>query len=138
LRGTLAAYAHATRRLFRELMEAALLLGGQDKMRVLEEEGSSQMLVVNCYPACPEPDLTLGMPPHSDYGMFTVLLQDDRVKGLEVFHAGRWVLVDPLSGALLVNVGDHLEVGINSLHHQSTGSCFRNFDPCMNTTVPLT
>ncbi|GJM99613.1 hypothetical protein PR202_ga16733 [Eleusine coracana subsp. coracana] len=116
LREVVAAYARATRRLFRELMDAALeaLLGGHqdNNKKMMLEEGSSQMLVVNCYPACPEPDLTLGMPPHSDYGLLTVLLQD-QVKGLEICHHGRWVLVDPIPGALLVNIGDHFEIFSN-------------------------
>ncbi|GJN34715.1 hypothetical protein PR202_gb23405 [Eleusine coracana subsp. coracana] len=119
LREVVAAYARATRRLFRELMDATLeaLLGvgghhDKNKKKMILEEGSSQMLVVNCYPACPEPDLTLGMPPHSDYGLLTVLLQD-QVKGLEIWHEGRWVLVDPIPGALLVNIGDHFEIFSN-------------------------
>lgn len=72
-------------------------------------EGGSQLMVVNCYPSCPEPDLTLGMPPHSDYGFLTLLLQDE-VKGLQIQHEGKWVSVEPLPNSFVVNVGDHLEV----------------------------
>ena len=74
-----------------------------------EFENGSQLIVINCYPSCPEPDLTLGMPPHSDYGFLTLLLQDE-VKGLQIHHAGRWVTVDPVPGSFVINVGDHLEV----------------------------
>ncbi|CAL5075460.1 unnamed protein product [Urochloa decumbens] len=116
LREVVSSYARSCRRLFRELMEAALEalgIGGAAAGEVLADcDAGSQMLMVNCFPACPEPELTLGMPPHSDYGFLTVLLQD-QVNGLEVRHADRWVLVDPLPGALVVNVGDHLEMYSN-------------------------
>ncbi|CAN6203860.1 unnamed protein product [Urochloa humidicola] len=116
LREVVSAYARSCRRLFRELMAAALEalgIGGPAAGEVLADcDAGSQMLMVNCFPACPEPDLTLGMPPHSDYGFLTVLLQD-QVNGLEVRHADRWVLVDPIPGALVVNVGDHFEMYSN-------------------------
>lgn len=72
-------------------------------------ENGSQLIVVNYYPSCPEPELTLGMPPHSDYGFLTLLLQD-QVKGLQIQHGGTWVTVEPLPNSFVVNVGDHLEV----------------------------
>lgn len=75
-------------------------------------ESGSHILVANCYPACPEPDLTLGMAPHSDYGFLTLLLQDEHVEGLQIHHEGRWVSVEPTpTNSFIVNVGDHLEVG---------------------------
>lgn len=108
----MSSYAAANQRLFKELMEALLEAMGITGGGVLEElDAGTQMLMVNCFPACPEPELTLGMPPHSDYGFLTVLLQD-QVNGLEVndHRDGDWLLVEPLPSALVVNVGDHLEV----------------------------
>uniref|UniRef100_A0A0E0M4S5 Fe2OG dioxygenase domain-containing protein n=1 Tax=Oryza punctata TaxID=4537 RepID=A0A0E0M4S5_ORYPU len=115
LRPAAAAYARACQRVFRELMEAALDALGIVRCRgeLLEEcDGGSQMMMLNCFPACPEPELTLGMPPHSDYGMLTILLQDE-VRGLEVSYGeggGGWAVVEALPGAVVVNVGDHLEI----------------------------
>ena len=80
------------------------------------EEGS-QLIVVNCYPSCPEPELTLGIPPHSDYGLLTLLLQDAQVEGLQIQHEGRWVTVKPLLNSFVVNVGDHLEVSFVIFMH---------------------
>ncbi|KAK4481123.1 hypothetical protein RD792_012000 [Penstemon davidsonii] len=77
-----------------------------------EFEDGSQLMVVNCYPPCPEPDLTLGMPPHSDYGFLT-LLQQDEVKGLQIQHQDKWVTIQPIPGSFVVNVGDHLEIFSN-------------------------
>lgn len=78
------------------------------------EEGS-QLMVANCYPSCPEPDLTLGMPPHSDYGFLTLLLQGE-AEGLQIQHQENWVTVKPLKNSFVVNVGDHLEVSVNQLN----------------------
>ena len=33
--------------------------------------------VINYYPKCPNPELTFGLPAHSDHNVFTLLLQDD-------------------------------------------------------------
>ncbi|KAM4094400.1 hypothetical protein ACB094_06G192600 [Castanea mollissima] len=81
-----------------------------------EFKDGSQLIVVNCYPACPEPDLTLGLPPHSDYGLLTLLLQDE-VQGLQIQYEGKWATVEPLPDSLVVNIGDHLE------EFNSQGSC---------------
>lgn len=52
-----------------------------------------------------------GVGSHADYGFVTLLLQDD-VGGLEVLPPGasEWVPVEPLRGALVVNLGEMLEV----------------------------
>lgn len=68
-----------------------------------------QILVANLYPTCPQPDLALGLPAHSDHGLFTVLMQND-VGGLQLMHNGKWVQVDPVPNSFLVNIGDHMEV----------------------------
>ncbi|XP_055817001.1 probable 2-oxoglutarate-dependent dioxygenase SLC1 [Solanum dulcamara] len=83
-----------------------------DSNNLKEFEDGSQLLVLNCYPSCPEPDLTLGMPPHSDYGLLTLLLQDE-VKGLQIQHQGKWLTVEPIPNSFVVNVGDHLEIFSN-------------------------
>ena len=64
----------------------------------------------NYYPPCPNPELTLGLPPHTDYKVLTILLQEEGVTGLHVLKDGKWVAVDPVPGALVVNVADQLQV----------------------------
>ncbi|KAK7282569.1 hypothetical protein RIF29_11466 [Crotalaria pallida] len=71
-----------------------------------------QIFVVNLYPPCPQPELALGMPPHSDHGFFTLLTQNG-IGGLQVKHDGKWVNVNPLPKSLIVNIGDQLEVVSN-------------------------
>ena len=67
-------------------------------------------LRVNYYPKCPQPDLTLGLSPHSDPGGLTILLTDDQVKGLQVRKGGSWITVEPIPDAFVVNVGDQIQV----------------------------
>lgn len=61
------------------------------------------------YPACPEPELTMGTTKHSDPDFLTILLQD-QIGGLQVLSHDGWVDVPPVPGALVVNIGDLLQV----------------------------
>lgn len=61
------------------------------------------------YPPCPEPKLTMGTTQHCDPDFFTILLQD-HIGGLQVLSPNGWIDVPPVHGALLVNIGDLLQV----------------------------
>ncbi|XP_060178727.1 jasmonate-induced oxygenase 2-like isoform X1 [Lycium barbarum] len=68
------------------------------------EDNIGACLRVNFYPKCPQPDLTLGLSPHSDPGGLTFLLPDQHVVGLQVRHNGHWITVKPASHAFIVNM----------------------------------
>ena len=62
------------------------------------------------YPASPpqaEAD-TRGVGEHTDYGLLTLLYQDD-VGGLQVKHGSGWIDVPYVPGSFVINVGDMLE-----------------------------
>ncbi|KAG8370377.1 hypothetical protein BUALT_Bualt14G0110700 [Buddleja alternifolia] len=61
------------------------------------------------YPACPQPELTLGASKHADDGFLTVLLQD-QIGGLQILHENQWIDVPPIPGALVINIGDLLQL----------------------------
>ncbi len=60
-----------------------------------------------------------GVAPHTDFGVLTVLAQDD-VGGLEVRDVrGRWVAAPPIPGSLIVNVGDLLARWTNDAYRST-------------------
>uniref|UniRef100_A0A7N0T8G5 Fe2OG dioxygenase domain-containing protein n=1 Tax=Kalanchoe fedtschenkoi TaxID=63787 RepID=A0A7N0T8G5_KALFE len=77
-----------------------------------EKEAVSEAAVVqlNSYPVCPDPAQAMGMAPHTDSSMVTVLYQGN-VAGLQLqSEKGRWVTVPPTEGALVVNLGDLMHI----------------------------
>ncbi len=72
----------------------------------------NQNMYTNYYRSCPNPDLTIGLPAHSDPGGITVLMQGD-VSGLQVLKNGNWVAVEPLANSFVVNLADQLQVVSN-------------------------
>ncbi|CAN1311971.1 1-aminocyclopropane-1-carboxylate oxidase homolog 1 [Linum perenne] len=68
------------------------------------------------YPPCPQPELALGCVHHTDIDFLTVILQD-QVGGLQVLRHNSWIDVPYVPGALVVNIGDMLQV------YNITGVC---------------
>ncbi|CAM8905501.1 unnamed protein product [Rhodiola kirilowii] len=64
------------------------------------------------YPACPQPQLTLGLTKHTDNTFITILLQV-QTSGLQVLHNDYWIDVQPFQDALTVNIGDLLQIVSN-------------------------
>ncbi|XP_010457796.1 PREDICTED: 1-aminocyclopropane-1-carboxylate oxidase homolog 3-like isoform X1 [Camelina sativa] len=79
------------------------------------------IMLSHYYPPCPEPDLTLGTSQHSDISFLTVLLPD-QIEGLQVRREGSWFDVPYVPGALVINIGDLLQLITNdkfiSLEHR--------------------
>lgn len=86
----------------------------------------TSFLRLNYYPRCPAPARPsnlampaaghLGVNHHTDAGAITLLLQDEQ-PGLEVFHDSVWRLVEPRPDAVVVNIGDIVQVWSNDGYH---------------------
>jgi isopenicillin N synthase-like dioxygenase len=68
------------------------------------------------YPPPSDPN-SWGVGEHTDYGLLTILLQDE-VGGLEVKSRSRWVPAPPVPGSFVCNIGDMLD--------RMTGGLFRS------------
>jgi isopenicillin N synthase-like dioxygenase len=65
----------------------------------------------------PSPDDGWGVAEHTDYGLLTILHQDD-VGGLEVHTPHGWIDAPPVPGSFVCNLGDMLE--------RMTGGAYRS------------
>ncbi|CAA7052166.1 unnamed protein product [Microthlaspi erraticum] len=83
-------------------------LGGEDSV--------GATLRANFYPKCPQPQLTLGLSSHSDPGGITIVLPDEKVAGLQVRRGDYWVTVKSVPNALIVNIGDQVQILSNGIY----------------------
>ncbi|AET03646.1 2OG-Fe(II) oxygenase family oxidoreductase [Medicago truncatula] len=78
------------------------------------ERGTMSMRT-NYYPPCPMADHALGLKPHSDSSSITFLLQDNKVEGLQVLKDNQWFKVPIIHDAIVINVGDLMEIMSNGI-----------------------
>ena len=64
---------------------------------------------MNIYPPCPQPELAVGLSPHTDFGLL-IILASNGVAGLQIQQNRVWFNVDVHPNYLMVNLGDHMEV----------------------------
>ena len=90
------------------------LLGKAINMELKEVEDlfddGVQSIRMTYYPPCPQPELVVGLTPHSDATGITILHQVNGVEGLEIKKGGVWIPVTFHPDAFVVNVGDIMEV----------------------------
>lgn len=106
-------YNEQVMKLCSKLMKVFSLNLGLKEDHLENEFGGEQIgaaLRANFYPRCPQPDLTLGISPHSDPGVITILLPDDHVSGLQIRKDDAWVRVKPIPNAFIINLADQLQV----------------------------
>ncbi|KAL9174501.1 hypothetical protein ABFS82_02G056300 [Erythranthe guttata] len=112
LREVVLEYTERTRKLARKLVESvseSLDLEQHYVDQVLNLDSSFQLFAANLYPPCPQPDQAIGIPPHTDPGLFTFLIHNG-VAGLQIEHGGQWFNADSPPGSILVNAAEQLQV----------------------------
>ncbi|XP_028064391.1 codeine O-demethylase-like isoform X1 [Camellia sinensis] len=90
------------------LMTKALKID-KGEMEEMFDDGV-QSVRMSYYPPCPQPEMVMGLRPHSDATCITILLQVNGVEGFQVKKDGIWIPVNFLPDAFVVNVGDTLEI----------------------------
>ncbi|XP_016720092.1 probable 2-oxoglutarate-dependent dioxygenase At3g50210 [Gossypium hirsutum] len=118
--------------LSRKIMRGiALALGGSaDELE--GEKGGDPFWVVRLigYPgksaAIPQNN-DIGCGIHTDYGLLTLINQDDRITALEVKNlSGEWVPATPILGTFVCNIGDMLEIWSNGTYEATLHRVINN------------
>jgi isopenicillin N synthase-like dioxygenase len=109
LREAVLEYMAALTRLGQRLMAGlALSLGLEESYFADRYTGEPLTLFrIFNYPPPKDPELW-GVGEHTDYGLLTILLQDD-AGGLEVRSRSGWVAAPPVPGSFVCNIGDMLD-----------------------------
>ncbi|KAK7854681.1 protein dmr6-like oxygenase 2 [Quercus suber] len=105
-------YCTSVRGLVLRLPEAISESLGPERDSIEKALGKQgQHMALNYYPPSPQPELTYGLPGHTDPNLISILLLDD-VPGLQVLRNGKWIAVNPISNTFLVNIGDQMQVDL--------------------------
>jgi isopenicillin N synthase-like dioxygenase len=108
LRPAVAAYMSACARAARALMEGISLALGLEADHFARAYLAQPTLLFRIFRYPPTAPGEWGVGEHTDYGLLTLLAQDD-VGGLEVKARSGWVAAPPVREALVCNIGDMLE-----------------------------
>ncbi|KAI3954315.1 hypothetical protein MKW92_002462 [Papaver armeniacum] len=121
------AYLKSANKMILAMLTALLKgLGVEIDEATIRSYTDARAVNMNFYPPCPNPDLTVGVGRHSDLAALTILLQDD-IGGLFVRAQDKgWIEIPPVEDALVINVGDTLEILSNgrykSAEHRALAS----------------
>ncbi|KAI3994479.1 hypothetical protein MKX01_012736 [Papaver californicum] len=117
LRESLVAYSSGLKNLTMILLGkmAKALKMDSDEIEELFDD-CLQRMGLNYYPPCPKSQQVIGLSPHSDGGALSIVLQLNEIEGLQIRKDGKWVTVKPIPGALIVNIGDMIEILSNGAY----------------------
>ncbi|EOY27847.1 Senescence-related gene 1 [Theobroma cacao] len=106
------------------LMAKALKIDVTEMIELFDD--GMQSVKMTYYPPCPQPELVMGITPHSDATLLTILNQVNGVDALQIRKGGVWFPVSFVPDAFVVNVGDILEIFSNgiyrSIEHRATAN----------------
>ncbi|XP_045805528.1 codeine O-demethylase-like isoform X1 [Trifolium pratense] len=129
-RNTIEQYIESLRQLYEVILRAIAKSLDLEEDCFLNEcgEEASMSMRFSFYPPCPMPDHVLGVKPHADGSSITILLQDKEVEGLQVLKDNQWFKVPIIPDALVINVGDLLEIMSNGIFQICSNSDLSVYD----------
>ncbi len=109
-RETVLEYLDAMTELGHRLMEGLALSLGLEASYFADRYTSDPLTLFRIfhYPASEYEGDTWGVGEHTDYGVLTILKQDE-AGGLQVKSQGRWIEAPPIGGTFVCNIGDMLD-----------------------------
>ena len=112
LRAAVLAYVDAMTRLGHTLMRGIALSLGLDDSYFYDRYTADPLVLFRIFNYPPDvhgaADPSWGVGEHTDYGLLTILKQDD-AGGLEVKSQGEWIPAPPIPGSFICNIGDMLD-----------------------------
>jgi isopenicillin N synthase-like dioxygenase len=136
LRATVLEYMAALTGLGHRLMAGLALSLGLEESYFAERLTGEPLTLFRIFNYPPPADATLwGVGEHTDYGLLTILLQDD-AGGLEVKSRSRWVPAPPVEASFVCNIGDMLDRMTGGLY-RSTPHRVRNPAPRDRLSFPF-
>jgi isopenicillin N synthase-like dioxygenase len=143
-------YMDAVTRLGHALMEGIALSLGLEASYFSDRYTADPLTLFRIFnypgnPAASGDEPRWGVGEHTDYGLLTILKQDD-TGGLQVKSPGGWIPAPPVAGAFLCNIGDMLD-RMTAGHYRSTPHRVQNitrrdrlsfpffFDPNFNAEI---
>ncbi|KAF9604487.1 hypothetical protein IFM89_006842 [Coptis chinensis] len=143
-KGVALKYLHASTKIAKTILEVLMKgLGVTMDTSMADAYMGLRLVNMNFYPTCPAPELTIGATRHSDIGTLTVLLQDG-VGGLSIKvedngntgKKGEWIEIPPIDGALVINIGDTLQILSNG-RYKSAEHRVRTTSTHSRVSIPL-
>jgi isopenicillin N synthase-like dioxygenase len=136
LRETVLAYMAALTQLCHHLMSGVALSLGLEDSYFADRYTADPLTLFRIFNYPPPRDPSFwGVGEHTDYGLLTVLLQDDS-GGLEVRSRSQWVAAPPVPGSFVCNIGDMLDRMTRGLY-RSTPHRVRNPAPRDRLSFPF-
>jgi isopenicillin N synthase-like dioxygenase len=110
LRAAVLAYLEAMTVLGQRLLEGMAVGLGLDRSWFADNLTADPLVLFRIfrYPPVPDHSTDWGVGEHTDYGLLTLLGQDE-LGGLEVRTADGWLPAEPMPGSFVCNLGDMLE-----------------------------
>lgn len=140
-RAAVLAYMQAVTKLGHRLMEGIALSLGLPAGYFAERYTADPLILFRIfnYPTQAVPaglDVHWGVGEHTDYGLLTILHQDD-VGGLQVRTSDGWIDAPPIAGSFVCNIGDMLDRMTGGLYKSTPHRVMRNTSGRDRLSFPL-